>query len=259
MINNKIKISIITISYNSEKTIKDTIESVLSQSYENIEYIIIDGGSTDGTVDIIDSYKDKISYYVTEKDNGIYDGMNKGIIAAKSDYIGILNSDDFYQNNNVVDNVVKCLRENKSDSLYSDLVYVDAEDTSKIVRYWNSGKFDKNNFNKGWMLPHPTFFVKKEIYTKFGLYTEKLKSAADYEMILRLLYKNKISVSYLPEVIVHMRDGGYSNQSIWSRLRGNNEDLKAWEFNGLKPPKFLRLRKPLSKLSQFIKRPKDNE
>ena len=253
------KISIITVSFNSAKTIKNTIESVLNQIYTNIEYIIIDGGSTDSTIKIVKSFGDKISFLISEKDNGIYDGMNKGIKASTGEYIGILNSDDFYPNNSVIQDVVNCLLENKTESLYGDLIYVDSEKTDKIIRYWNSGKFDLNKIRKGWMLPHPTFFVKKEIYTKFGLYSEKLKSAADYEMILRLLYKHKISVNYLPKIIVNMRDGGYSNRSIWSRLKGNNEDVMAWEMNGLKISKLLRFRKPFSKLKQFIKRPKRNE
>ena len=253
------KISIITVAYNSGKTISNTIDSVLSQEYDNIEYIIIDGGSTDKTNEIIESYGDKISYCISEKDDGIYGAMNKGIQISTGKYIGIINSDDFYPDSNIIQKVVNEIQEKKSDCLYADLVYVDSENVKKIKRYWKSGEFNRTNFRKGWMIPHPTFFVSKEIYNTFGLYNLSLKSASDYEMILRLLYKNKVSVSYLPEVIVHMRDGGYSNQNIWSRLRGNNEDLKAWELNGINPPKFLRLRKPLSKLSQFIKRPKDNE
>ena len=257
--NKSTKISIITVSYNSDKTISNTIDSVLSQEYNNLEYIIIDGGSTDKTNEIIESYGDKISQYISEKDDGIYDAMNKGIRISTGKYIGIINSDDFYPDSNILQKVVNKIEEKKSDCLYADLVYVDSENVKKIKRYWESGEFNRKKFTKGWMIPHPTFFVSKEIYNTFGLYNLTLKSASDYEMILRLLYKNKVSVSYLPEVTVHMRDGGYSNHSIWSRLRGNNEDLKAWEFNGLPPPRFLRLRKPLSKLSQFIKRPKDNE
>lgn len=257
--NKSTKISIITVSYNSDKTISNTIDSVLSQEYNNLEYIIIDGGSTDKTNEIIESYGDKISQYISEKDDGIYDAMNKGIRISTGKYIGIINSDDFYPDSNTIQKVVNKIEEKESDCLYADLVYVDSENVKRIKRYWKSGEFKRTNFIKGWMIPHPTFFVSKEIYNTFGLYNLSLKSASDYEMILRLLYKNKISVSYLPEVIIHMRDGGYSNQNIWSRLRGNNEDLKAWELNGIKSPKFLRLRKPLSKLSQFIKRPKDNE
>jgi glycosyltransferase involved in cell wall biosynthesis len=250
------KISIITVAYNSGKTISNTIDSVLSQEYDNIEYIIIDGGSTDKTNEIIESYGEKISHYISEKDNGIYDAMNKGIQISTGKYIGIINSDDFYPNSNIIQKVVNKIKEEKSDCLYADLVYVDFENVEKIKRYWKSGEFNRTNFTKGWMIPHPTFFVSKEIYNTFGLYNLSLKSSSDYEMILRLLYKNQVSVSYLPEVTVHMRDGGYSNQNVWSRLRGNNEDLKAWELNNLKKPRFIRFLKPLVKVKQFFLKPK---
>ena len=151
--------------------------------------------------------------------------------------------------------ITKC----NSDTLYADLLYVNPEDTNIIKRYWKSEEFNRVKFEKGWMLPHPTFFVKKEIYNKFGLYSDKLKSAADYEMILRLLYKNNVTTTYLNKITVKMRDGGYSNQSFWSRIQGNKEDIKSWEMNNLKAPTFLRIRKPLSKISQYIKKPKKNE
>lgn len=254
--NKKPKISIVTISYNSSKTIRDTINSVISQDYDNIEYIIIDGKSTDETIDIIKSYGDKISRLISEEDDGLYDAMNKGIRAATGDVVGILNSDDFYYTNHVVSDIAEVFTFNDVDSVYGDLLYVDTINTDSIRRYWKSGNFNVKNMRKGWTIPHPTFFVKKEIYNKFGLYSIRLKSASDYEMILRLLYKNKISISYLPKIMVKMRIGGISNYSIWNRLRGNNEDYISWKMNGLNPPMFIRLRKPLSKLGQFFKRPK---
>ena len=256
---NSLKISIITVSFNSAKTIKETIESILIQDYNNIEYIIIDGGSSDETINIVKSYSEKISYFISEKDNGIYDAMNKGIKAATGDIIGILNSDDFYPNSFVLSNVAKTFKKYNCDAVYGDLVYVNKKDTTQIKRYWQAGNYNTSKIKNGWMLPHPTFFVKKEIYDKFGLYSTELKSAADYEMILRLLNKHEISVEYIPEIIVKMRQGGQSNSSIWNRLRANNEDYLSWKMNGLNPPILLRIRKPLSKLSQFIKRPKDNE
>jgi len=254
-VNKKLKISIITISYNSSNTIKETIDSVLSQDYDDIEYIIIDGKSTDDTIEIIRSYGDKISYLISEQDDGLYDAMNKGIRAATGDVIGILNSDDFYYTNHVISDVAEVFIFNNIESVYGDLLYVDTIDTDNIRRYWKSGDFDLKKMRKGWTIPHPTFFVKKEIYNKFGLYSISLKSASDYEMILRLLYKNKISVSYLPKIMVKMRIGGISNYSIWNRFRGNNEDYLSWKMNGFNPPMFIRIKKPLSKLSQFFKRP----
>ena len=252
------KISIVTISHNSEDTINDTINSVLSQDYDDIEYIIIDGKSTDKTIEIIKSYGNKITYFISEEDDGLYDAMNKGIRAAKGDIVGILNSDDFYYTNHVISDIAEVFMFNDTDSVYGDLLYVDTIKTNKIRRYWKSGDFKISKMRNGWTVPHPTFFVKKDIYNKLGLYSIRLKSASDYEMVLRLLYKNKISVYYLPKILVKMRIGGISNYSIWSRLRGNNEDYIAWKMNGLTPPFFIRIRKPLSKLIQFFKRPKND-
>tara|TARA_B100000497_G_C7672045_1_gene405638 strand:+ start:319 stop:1095 length:777 start_codon:yes stop_codon:yes gene_type:complete len=254
-VNKNPKISIITVTFNSEKTIKETIESVFFQDYNNVEHIIIDGKSTDETIEIVKSYGDKISYFISEEDDGLYDAMNKGIRAASGDVVGILNSDDVYYTNHVISDVAEVFIFNNVESVYGDLLYVDTIDTDNIRRYWKSGHFKLNNMRKGWTIPHPTLFVKKEIYNKFGLYSIRLKSASDYEMSLRLLYKNKISITYLPKIMVKMRIGGISNYSIWNRLRGNNEDAVSWKMNGFHPPLFIRIRKPLSKLNQFFKRP----
>ena len=254
---NSLKISIITVALNSQSTIKHTIESIDSQDYKNVEYILIDGGSSDWTLEILGYYKDKINYFVSEEDDGIYDAMNKGIKAATGDIIGILNSDDFYPNNFVLSKVAEVFQKTNCDCVYGDLVYVDQGNARKIVRYWQSGEFQKSKLNTGWMLPHPTFFVKKEIYNKFGLYNTELKSAADYEMILRLLNKHEISVQYIPEIIVKMRQGGQSNSSIWNRLKANKEDSKAWKINNLYMPYFVRILKPMMKLKQFFKKPKN--
>ncbi len=256
MINSKTKLSIITVAYNSQSTIRQTIESVLSQDYDNIEYIIIDGGSTDWTLDIVKNYKDKIGYFVSETDDGIYDAMNKGINAATGDIIGILNSDDFYPNNFVISNVVKTFLNRGCDAVYGDLVYVKQNDASKIVRYWQSGMYTIKKIKNGWMLPHPTFFVKKEMYERYGYYNTDLRSAADYEMILKLLYKRNINVFYIPMILVKMRMGGASNSSIMNRLRANKEDGLAWTKNQLNKPMFVRIKKPLQKIRQFFLKPK---
>lgn len=252
----KLKISIITVSYNSAVTIKDTIESILSQDHENIECIIIDGGSTDGTLEVVRKYSDRISYFVSELDDGIYDGMNKGIQAATGDIVGILNSDDFYPNSYVISNVAKTFVNQDCDAVYGDLVYVKENDTSKIARYWQSGEYTIKKIKNGWMLPHPTFFVKKEMYDRHGYYNTDLKSAADYEMILKLLYKKNISVFYIPMILVKMRMGGASNSSIMNRIRANKEDGLAWTKNQLNKPLFVRIKKPLQKIRQFFLKPK---
>ena len=229
-----------------------------SRIVDGIEYILIDGASTDWTLDIISFLKDKINYFVSEKDNGIYDAMNKGIKVATGEIIGILNSDDFYSNNEVLSKVANIFEETDCDCLYGDLVYVDKGDARNIVRYWKSGKFSKKKLRMGWMLPHPTFFVKKEIYEKYGLYNIKLKTAADYEMILRLLHNDSIKVEYLPEILIKMRIGGESNSSFINRIKGNYEDNLAWDMNNLRKPPFIRFLKPLRKIKQFFKKPKIN-
>ena len=163
------KISIITVSYNSQSTIKHTIDSVSSQTYKNKEYILIDGASKDWTLDILDFKKDKIDTFVSEPDDGIYDAMNKGIKTANGDIVGILNSDDFYYNQDVLSKVAKVFEETNCDCLYGDLIFVNKGDARKIVRYWKSGKFEKNLMTKGWMLPHPTFFVRKRNLPKIWI------------------------------------------------------------------------------------------
>ena len=248
------KISIITVSFNSAKTIEDTIKSVINQTYSTIEYIIIDGASTDETLEICNRYKNNINYFISEKDNGIYDAMNKGIVVATGDFIGILNSDDFYVDNKVISDVVDCLKLNNALGIYADLKYVDSSNVKKIKRFWQSGYFSRKKFRNGWMPPHPTVFLKRELYSKFGFFNLALKSAADYELMLRIFYKHEITPCYLSRVIIHMRIGGESNASVKNRLKANKEDRLAWEINGLKPHFFTLYMKPLRKIPQFFKK-----
>lgn len=245
------KISIITATYNSSKTVTDTLKSVALQTYPNIEHIIIDGASKDNTLEIVKQFP-HVAKVVSEPDKGIYDAMNKGIKLATGDVIGILNSDDFYANENIISKVVQYFDNFKTDALYGDLQYVDGIDTQKVVRYWKSGQYDKDNFYNGWMPPHPTFFVRKNVYEKYGLFNISLKSAADYELMLRLLLRYEISSCYLPEVLVKMRTGGQSNMSLKNRLKAHEEDKIAWKQNNLKPKFYTFAFKPLSKLVQFL-------
>jgi len=248
------KISIITVCYNSAKTIEDTIQSVLSQNYKNIEYIIIDGLSTDNTLEIINQYKNEIAVIVSEKDNGLYDAINKGIGLASGDIIANLNSDDFYIDENVITDVAAKFEKENSDLLYTDLYYVEEVNTDKVTRYWKSGAYKKGDFYKGWMPPHPTFFVKKYVYNKYGVFNLDLKSAADYEIMLRFIHKYKCTISYLNRVTVRMRVGGVSNASLANRIKANREDKLAWKINGLKPKPYTLLFKPLLKIGQFFKK-----
>ena len=247
------KVSIITVSYNSAETIKDSIESVLNQTYKNIEHIIIDGNSTDGTIEIIKSYGNKIHKFISEPDNGIYDAMNKGINLASGNIIGILNSDDFYFDNNIIAKVMNEFRTQDVDSVFGDLIYIDKNNTDNIIRYWKSQQYKKNLFQNGWHPAHPTFFVKREIYEKYGNFNLDFLIASDYELMLRFLEKHKITSSYIPEILVKMRTGGESNR-IQNIFQANIESYKAWKINNLKINPIVFLKKPLSKILQYFKR-----
>lgn len=245
------KISIITVCLNAAHTISDTLSSVATQSYPDIEHIIIDGCSTDDTMRIIHQFP-HITKVISEKDEGIYFAMNKGIQMATGEVIGILNADDVYAHENVLKNVMVLFQDSKTDAVYGDLDFVEAADLLKVKRSWRSGSYKKNAFYFGWMPPHPTFFVRREMYKQHGMFNTKLNSAADYELMLRLLVKNKIKPAYLKEVIVKMRYGGRSTRSIKNRVVANREDRMAWRLNGLKPYFFTLTLKPLRKLNQYI-------
>lgn len=246
------KISVVTITYNSALTLRDTIESVLTQRYKNIEYLIVDGGSTDETLDIIKSFSDDRIKWISEPDKGIYDAMSKGKRMTTGEVVGILNSDDFYPDNLVLERVAAAFSDEKIDAVYGDLKYVDYLDTSKITRNWVSGEYNRENFLRGWMPPHPTFFLRKAAFEKYGYYNPDFKSAGDYELMLRMLFKNKLKAHYIPQVQVTMRAGGVSNSSIKNRIRANREDKLAWQLNGIKPKWYTLIMKPLSKLRQWF-------
>lgn len=247
------RISIITATYNSAATIRDTALSVKAQSYESVEHIIIDGGSTDGTLDILKEYQ-HIGRISSEPDRGMYDAMNKGISMANGDVIGILNSDDFYAGPKVLEKVSEAFASTEIDAVYGDLDYVDATDANRLVRSWRSGRYVQDAFKWGWMPPHPTFFVRKEIYERYGGFNLNMGTAADYELMLRFIHRQRIRMAYLPEVLVKMRSGGASNASLTARLKANQNDHKAWKENDLEPYWFTLYLKPLRKISQFLVR-----
>lgn len=245
-------ISIITTSFNSAATITDTLQSVADQTkIDQIEHVLIDGGSTDGTHDIINSF-DHVAKFISEPDKGIYDAMNKGIQYATGDVIGFLNSDDFFASSDVVRLIHRAFETTNKDAMYGDLDYVKFDQTNKITRKWRAGDYSRENFLYGWMPPHPTFYVKREIFKKFGGFNLSFKTAADYELMLRLLYKHDISIGYIDKVLVKMREGGVSNRSIKNRINANKEDREAWKINGLKPKSFTLYLKPIKKIGQYI-------
>ncbi|WP_067177442.1 glycosyltransferase family 2 protein [Sulfurospirillum sp. UCH001] len=248
------KISIITVVSNNVSTIKNAIDSVLSQTYRNIEYIIIDGASTDGTVEVVQNYGNKISRFISEKDDGIYDAMNKGIRLATGNVIGILNSDDFYISNDVIHKVVKIFEEYQVESMFADLVYVEAHNVNKIVRHYDSSYFSPEKFAYGWMPAHPTFFVKRYIYEQYGLFKTDYKIAADYELLTRFLGKHEISYFYLKMPLVKMRMGGISTMSFRNNFILNKEILRACSENGIYSNWFMVLSKYPKKLLGLLKR-----
>jgi glycosyltransferase len=248
------KISIITVTYNSAQYLEDCITSVINQSYQNIEYIIIDGKSTDNTVFIIKKYENKIHKWISETDKGMYDAINKGMAMSTGDVIGILNSDDIFDNNEVINSIVLAFQQNNVDSIYGDLEYVDPEDTNKIYRIWKGKQYYRNLFLKGWMPAHPTFYFKRELFEKFGGYENHFYTAADYELMARYLYKHQASSYYLPKLFVKMRRGGQSNSNLRTRFRANRRDYLAMKKNKIPFAFFVSILKPLSKLHQYYKK-----
>jgi glycosyltransferase involved in cell wall biosynthesis len=245
------KVSIITVTYNSEKYLKDCIDSVVRQQYADIEYIIVDGGSSDNTINIIKSYGNKISRWISEQDGGMYDAINKGIGLATGDVIGWLNSDDMLFDDQTISDIVKSFNEKKVDSVYGDLVYVDPTETRKVLRYWKGKIYDRSRFLFGWMPAHPTYYVRREIIQQLGNYKTHYYTACDYEFMARYLYKHRISAYYLPKLIVRMRNGGQSNSSITRHLRANRRDYLAMKRNEIPSPLVVSVLKPLRKLPQF--------
>lgn len=248
------KMSLVTVTYNSDITLTDTILSVLAQSYMNIEYIIVDGLSKDSTVEIIKEYEPQFDgrmRWLSEKDQGLYDAMNKGFEMADGDIIGIINSDDLLADPKAVEKIVKCFEEHEeADAVYANLYYVAKNDTNQIVRHWITGKQD--SFCKGWHPAHPTFYVKKSVYQKYGLFDLDYKLAADFELMLRLIEKECIKLYYLPEPLVRMRLGGATSKNLTNIKRGNMECLRAFKKNGVKVSFLYPLYRLLPKIKQYF-------
>jgi glycosyltransferase involved in cell wall biosynthesis len=245
-----IKISLITVVYNAQSSIKRCIESVVAQNYTNIEYIIIDGGSTDGTLQIIEQYKPYITIFLSETDKGIYDAMNKGIKLATGDIVGTLNSDDFFADNDVLSNIARAFEQNKTDIVYGNLDYIDMQ--GYVTRKWKSGVYKVGLFNWGWMPPHPTFYVKRLLFEQLGAYNLQYGTASDYELMSRFIHLNKISVYYLNKAIIKMSVGGASNKAFINRYKAWIFDYKAMRKNGVLFPLLAIVLKPLRKVVQYF-------
>ena len=250
------KVSIITVTFNSSSFISHCLDSVKNQTHNDIEHIVIDGASTDGTLSILKSKTNQLAELISETDNGIYEAMNKGLKIATGDIIGFLNSDDFYANNNVLKNVSELFREDSTlEACYSNLVYVDALETSKIIRFWKSENFVPGMFSKGWCPPHPTFFVKSSVYRRHGNFDTNYKLASDAELMMRFMEVKKIKVKYEPKLWVKFRIGGVSNKSLKNITIQNIEVLKALKNHGLKFNYItFFLKKLILKIKQFIQK-----
>ncbi len=244
-------VSIITVCKNRLSTLVETIHSVEIQDYPFIEYIVIDGGSVDGSLDYIKSHP-RVNKYLSEPDNGIYHAMNKGIEIASGEVIAFLNSDDHYTDKNVIRLVIATFIKSNADAVFGDIVYTKDDAGKKITRYWKSGRYNQNSFKWGWMPPHPAFFVKAAIFREYGKFSEDLFLAADYELMLRFIHMNGIHIEYIPRILVNMRSGGASNKYFRNRLKANQEDRIAWKMNQVKPGFLTLWLKPFRKLPQWL-------
>jgi glycosyltransferase involved in cell wall biosynthesis len=249
-------ISIITVVYNNEKDIRNAIESVLDQNYEYIEYIVIDGGSDDGTIDVINEYRDHISVFISETDNGIYDALNKGISHSSGDFIAILHSDDLFCNSRVVSNIANKISQSSRLELYfSDMVIVDRA-SDKVLRYYTASFFKPWMLRIGYMPPHPTCFIKKKLFDEFGLYSLDYKIASDFDFLVRIFFGREIKWSYLNQVTVKMKQGGISNSGFWSKKLIINEIHQSLKLNGVRSLRIIQLMRYLVRLKEFMTKPK---
>lgn len=247
------KVSVITVCFNNADTVEDTVLSVMDQTHRDLEYIIVDGGSTDGTVDILAKHRERIDKMISEPDGGIYDAMNKGINLATGQIVGFLNADDVYADDHVIADIAAAVRTEGYDAVYGDLVYVPRDDPARVLRYWETGEYRPGAFHSGWVPPHPTFFCRRSLFEKFGGFNPLYRIAGDFELMLRLIERHGIRVGYVPRPLVRMRVGGRAN-TIHGMLCGNREILRAFALNGLKPSLRFFWYKPFVKLGQLARR-----
>jgi glycosyltransferase involved in cell wall biosynthesis len=246
-------ISVITAVLNRAETLGAALRSVHAQAWPSIEHIVIDGGSTDGTIKVIDEHRPNISKLISEPDRGLYDALNKGIRHATGDVIGFLHADDEYASPQALARIASAFEDPAVGAVYGDLVYVRNDDSSRVVRYWKAGQYRRAQLTQGWMPPHPTFYVRRDVYSRFGSFDTRFRIAADYENMLRILWRGRVQAAYIPEVLIRMRTGGMSNRSLFNVLHKSREDYAAMRQNGIGGLQALLL-KNVTKLPQFVTR-----
>jgi len=249
-----VKLSVVTVCLNARDTVAQAVESVHRQTYRDIEHIVIDGASTDGTLEVLARYRARIAKLVSERDAGLYHAMNKGIQAASGDYLGFLNSDDVYVHDRVLERLADSLRESGADAAYGDLIYVSPTDSTRVLRYWKSRPYEPGLVESGWMPAHPTFFVRTSILQDLGGFDTRYRYQSDFELMIRLFAKRRISAVYIPEVLVRMRSGGHSNRSLRNMLRGNLESYAAARRHGLARSPAWIIRKLSHRIGSFFAR-----
>ena len=247
------KISVITAVYNNRDTIAQALDSALAQTHPDVELVVIDGGSSDGTLQVLQGYANRLAVLVSEPDRGIYDALNKGIARASGEVVGFLHSDDLFADEHVLARIAAAFADPAVDAAYGDLLYVSKDNPDRVVRTWRAGAFTPGNLAHGWMPPHPTFYVRRKVYEALGGYDTSYRIAADYDCMLRFLGKGGVRAAYIPEVLVKMRVGGASNRSLKNILQKSREDYRALRVNGVGDIWALAW-KNLSKLPQFLRR-----
>ncbi|MEO8066696.1 MAG: glycosyltransferase family 2 protein [Flavobacteriales bacterium] len=246
------KVSIITVCYNAVAHIDETLRSVVMQDHRDIELIVIDGASSDGTLTKIERYREVTAHVVSEKDHGVYDAMNKGLRLATGEIVAFVNAGDMIARRDVVSSMVKEFAKDDADLIYGDALMVDPADITKVKRFWKGGEYKRENFRKGWMPPHLGTYIRRSAYARFGHFRSDLKVSADYELMFRFLYKQRLAARYVPRVLVRFRLGGISNRSLAHIWRANVEVYKAWKLNGERVSPLIVLSKPLGKLLQYF-------
>ena len=250
------KLTVVTVCLNARQTIAEAVQSVHGQTHGNVEHIVVDGASTDGTLEILQQHREGISTLISERDQGLYFAMNKGVAAATGDYLGFLNSDDVYHHDRVLETVDSALSSSQADAAHADLIYVGRDDPSRVVRYWSSRPYSPGMFEAGWHPAHPTLFVKTQLLREMGGFDTRYRYHADFDLMVRLFIERQITSAYIAEVLVRMRTGGQSTQSLGNIFKGNRESWEIARRSGIGQSPLWMVRKLGYRVGQFFRRPK---